>query len=189
MKKEDLELAKQEFSRDRDIWRDLLLQRRFYYTDLLTRVTDRQINHILTLTTIAVAVLSLAFPLATKTSPVSIFSFFLLSTSAILGTSLVLYTIFHDKSGIPKRRDEELSGYSKFQSSANQNFNKAYSGDLTWDDVKRYFDLKNEIIKDIENKKENKILPIITDTIYILFLLSFFLGLSSFLVSFLSKLS
>lgn len=189
MIKEDLELAKQEFSRDRDLWTSLLLQRRFYYADLLTRVTDRQINHILTLTTIEVAVLALVFLLATKTSPVSIFSFFLLSMSAILGTGLVLYIIFHDKSGIPKRRDEELSVYSKFQSSANHNFSKAYSEDLTWDDVKRYFNLRNEIIKEIENKKENKIAPIITDTIYILFLLSFFLGLASFLVSFLNKLS
>lgn len=189
MKQEDIELAKQEFSRDRDIWRDLLLQRRFYYADLLTRVTDRQINHILTLTTIAVAVLSLMFPLATNISSALIYSFFLLSTSTILGTGLVLYTIFHDKSGIPKQRDEELSGYSKFQSVAMQNYSKAYSAEITWDDVKRYFDLKNEIAKDIKNKKENKTAPMIIDTVYIFFLLSFFLGLSSFLVSFLCKLS
>lgn len=189
MKKEDIELAKQEFMRDRDLWTDLVLKRRFYYADLLTRVTDRQINHILTLTTIAVAILSLVLPLATKTSPVSIFSFFLLSLSAVSGTGLVLYTIFHDKSGIPKRRDEELNVYSKFQSSANQNFSKAYSGDITWDDVKSYFNLRKEIIKEIENTKENKITSIITDISYILFLLSFFLGLASFLISFLNKLS
>ncbi|MEK7517828.1 MAG: hypothetical protein AAB583_04725 [Patescibacteria group bacterium] len=187
MNKEDIELAKQEFNRDRDLWTSLLLQRRFYYTDLLTRVTDRQINHILTLTTITVAVLSLVFPLVTKTSPLSIFSFSFLSISTILGTALVLYTIFHDKSGIPKRRDEELSVYSKFQSGANQNFSKAYSGDLIWDDVKKYFNLRNEIIKEIENKRENKIVPIIIDASYISFLLFFFLGLGSFLISFLNK--
>ena len=182
MKEEDIELAKQEFNRDRDRWTDLLLTRRFYYADLQTRLTDRQINHTLTLTTIAIAVISVIFPLIGKSSPISTIALLLLSLSAILGTALVLYTVFKDKKGIPKIRDEELNVYSKFQSASMQNYNKAYSGEITWNDVKSYFELRGQIEKELKSKKENKLVEIIIDTLYITFLASFFLGLGSLLL-------
>ena len=186
MTKDDLELAKQEFTRDRDLWTDLLLKRRFYYQDLLTRVTDRQVNHILTLTTIAVALISIVIPI-TNLPFFSIIPICLLSLSIILGTSLVLYTIFHDKNGIPKTRDAEVEIYSKFQSAANSNFNKAYSGNLTWNDVKDYFDLRKTIEEDLSKLKPNKILEKLKDTVYISFLVTFFLGLIIFLGLFFYK--
>lgn len=184
MNKEDIELSKQEFTRDRDLWTDLLLKRGFYYADLLTRVTDRQINHILTLTTIAVALISIVIPI-TNIPFFSIIPFTLLSISIFLGTGLVLYTIFHDKNGIPKTRDAELQVYSKFQSAANRNFNKAYSGNLSWKDVEDYFDLRKEIEQDISRSKPNKIRERFIDAIYISFLCTFFLGLIIFLGLFL----
>lgn len=183
MRNEELELAKQEFSRDRNLWTDLLLQRRFYYADLLTRLVDRQINHTLTLTTLAVAILSIVFPIVNKAFYLATTSFTLLSISALLGTGLVLYTIFHDKKGIPKIRDEELKVYSKFQSSANQNYSKAYDKSLIWEDVKQYFNLKKEVVRDLSKTKGHKIQDITIDIFYILFLVSFFLGLVSFLIS------
>lgn len=186
MNKEDIELAKQEFTRDRDLWTDLLLKRRFYYQDLLTRVTDRQISHILTLTTIAVALVSIVIPITNLTF-YSVIPFVLLSLSILLGTGLVLYTIFDDKNGIPKTRDAELKIYSKFQSAANSNFNKAYSGSLTWNDVKDYFDLRKAIEEDLSKLKPNKILEKLKDAVYISFLVSFFLGLIIFLGLFFCK--
>src|SRR3989338_8319548 len=105
MEKEDLELAKQEFMRDRDLWTDLVLKRRFYYADLLTRITDRQINHILTLTTLAVAIIAIVFARVEYFSLLTILSFVFLSISVLLGTGLVLNSIFRDKNGVSKLRE------------------------------------------------------------------------------------
>lgn len=183
MKKEDLELAKQEFMRDRDLWTDLVLKRRFYYAELLTRVTDRQINHILTLTTLAVAIIAIVFARAEYFSLLTILSFVFLSFSVLLGTGLVLNSIFRDKNGIPKLREKEVSIYSRFQSAANQNYSKAYSGTLVWQDVEDYFGLRNQIQKELENIKDNKAPERIINIVYIAFLFSFFGGFILFIVS------
>lgn len=173
MKKEDIDLAKQEFYRDRDLWTNLLNQRRSYYSDLLTRVADRQINHILVLTTIAVAVLSIVFPVASKTSYLSIASFMLLAASVLLGTGLVLYSVFRDKIGLPKMRDEELGMYRRFQKAAIDNLTKSYSGSLTTEDVAKYFDLRDKVLRELGEKKENRTVEAITAGIYLVFLISF----------------
>lgn len=174
MKKEDIELAKQEFNRERERWTDLLLDRRFYYADLLTRIADRQINHILVLTTISVAIVSIVFPL----TRFLIVPFILLVASIVLGTLLVLYTIFQDQKGVPLTRDRELKVYKKLQEASNKNYIKAYDGTLSYNDVHNYYyDLKQKILKELTEIKASKLIPKITDILYIFFLVFFFLGL------------
>lgn len=179
----DLALAKEEFARDRDLWTNLLVTRRFYYADLLTRVVERQNNHTLAISTIAIAVVSIAFPIINTSSLISAISFILLSISAFLGILLVLYTIFVDQNYIPKIKEKELDVYSKFQAASTKNYNKSVSSTLTIKDVEDYFGLKKDIEKSLQSESDSifRKLAKFSNYIYYLFLLIFIVGMSSFL--------
>jgi len=183
MNKVDLELAKQEFNRDRNIWTDLLLTRRFWYQDLLTRIADRQMTHILTLSSIAIAIISIIFPITDEGTFLSTFSFLILSISALIGTILVLWTIFHDQKRLPIMRDEELGAYEKFHKAALENYNKALLGNITKKDIQDYFSLREQIKAKIKALEDNKFIRKLIGLSYIGFLIFFFLGMISFLLS------
>lgn len=190
MEKEYLELAKEEFNKEREFWRNAVFTRGSYYVDLLTRVSDRQNNHVLILSSISPAILGIIFPLVNKNNFLLVIAFFLLFASSVLGLSLVLYGIFKDKRGIPELKEWEINIYKKFLSNANQNYSKAYSGNLTAADIQKYFGghiVDNEL--DALQKQQNSSFTMMfRGAWYVIFLAAFFVGLLSFFASFLCEL-
>lgn len=190
MDKEYLELAKLEFDKERQFWRNAIFTRGSFYVDLMTRVSDRQINHILILSSISPAILAIIFPLVDRSSnSLLIIAFSLLFISTILGASLVLYTIFKDQNGIPKTKEWEIGIYKKFLSRANQNYSKAYSGDITKQDIETYFsgDIISEESEKTQKEQIDKFQKAFINLWYITFLATFFVGLLTFSASFICK--
>lgn len=190
MKKGYLELAKEEFNKEREFWRVAIFTRGSYYIDLLTRVSDRQTNHILILSSISPAILGIIFPLVNKNNLLLVIAFSLLFVSSILGLALVLYTIFKDRKDIPKIKEWEINIYKKFLSNANQNYSKAYSGSLTATDVKKYFggDIVGNELDNLQSQQNASLSRRFIDVWYVIFLATFFVGLLTFFASFFCKL-
>jgi len=157
MDSKDLELAEREFNRDRGLWADLRVRRLFWYTDLEVRLAEREFQLTLSLASISVAFLAIVFPLTPDyDAPLFKVAVPLLFLASLMGIINILWSVWFDKRAILSDLEFEDSLYAKAQKKAVENLNKALLGSLSEEDIKKYFNLKDELVAETEKRKKEK---------------------------------
>src|SRR4030042_3219112 len=175
----DLDVVKNEFEKSSERWTDLILQRHFWYEDLGIRIIDRQIQLILYISSVEIAIIGIVFPLLEKESEL-LFSVITMSLSAFVGFCLILWTIAHDRKVIPRKEKNEISIFSRLRDESLSIRDKATFEKVTDEDIKKYFLNAQKIKKELKDADDNFIMKIV-DFFYIFFLIFCLLGFLNFL--------
>ncbi len=172
----ELNIAKEEFAKDKERWTDLHLNCIFRYSELQTQNSERELNLVLSLVSISVAFLTIVVPLSKEHMSAfffeAIFFFILCSLS---GVADILWTIKRDQRLLVEDRDWEFDTYGKYQSSAAAIYNKLLDDIFPIKDMEKYFML-GETTKE-ESKVRSEKRNFAMSTKLLKFLHSMFFGL------------
>lgn len=174
-----LDVVKNEFEKSSERWTDLILQRHFWYEDLRVRIIDRQIQLILYISSVEIAIIGIVFPLLEEENGL-FFSVITMSLSAFIGFCLILWTISHDLKVIPKKEENETSIFSKLRDESLSIRDKAIFEKVNDKDIKKYFFNAQKIKKEFKDSDDNFTRKIV-DFFYIFFLIFCLLGFINFL--------
>lgn len=177
-----LDVVKNEFEKSSERWTDLILQRHFWYEDLRIRIIDREIQLILYISSVEVAIIGIVIPLIKKENGL-FFSVITMSLGAFVGFCLILWMIAHDRKATSEKEKNEVDTFSRLRDGALYIRDKAIFEKVTDEDIKSYFLNAQKIKKEVEDKNEdNYFVRKIVDFFYVFFLIFFLLGFVNFLV-------
>lgn len=155
MRTVDKRFITQELEQEKDIWTQLLIQRRFYYSERLIKSDERILNYLLNISALAIGALALLGSQReiNRYYNIAFIDFFL---SLFLSTIVLIISFFTEPKAIKKAADEELGTYERFQKSVVKILEKANLASLQEEDIINHDNLRNTIEHDIRDKKVDK---------------------------------